>query len=321
MEEVTFGVIPAIALNELRFTGEGINHNTESTESQELRSDRQVPDLIRTAVSAGGDANIELSYNAHDDLIAGAFMDDWSTPVAKINQSIDISAASGLTATLTDVAPAAAFGGIAVGDWVKFDGFANAANNGYARRIAATSPSQGDFYGLSWVNETGQTDISIDSDGTVQLGTTKKSFVLEKEWPDANGGAGEFMSFTGMRVSMLELAIATGSILTGRFSFSGLGGTPAAATVGTGGRVAAAANSVLNSIDNITGILQNGAALPATLDLSNISFSLNNNPRPQPAIGNVQAVGIGIGRALVTGTLTAYFETRAMLEEYTNFTQ
>jgi len=318
LEEVTFGVTPASALKELRYTGESINHNTESTESQEIRSDRQVPDLVRTAISAGGDVNLELSYNGHDDLLAGAFMDGWDAAVAKTAQSIDISGSSGQTATFTDAATASAFANVVPGMWLNFSGFSNSSNDGYVRCDSKTSDNVIVVSGKSFTDESGETDIAFDNDGFIKVGTTKKSFTLEKEFPDANGGSGEFISFPGCRVSQLELSVAVGSILTGRFGFLGLKGVPAAATVGTGARVAAATKEVMNSIDNVTGIRQ--AAAASTLEIRSFGVTLNNNLRPQQAIGSDEAFGIGLGRALATGTMTAYFETRDLLEEYTNFT-
>jgi hypothetical protein len=318
LEEDNFGVIPSAAMTEMRFTGESINHNTESTESQELRADRQVSDLVRTAVSAGGDANIEMSYAAHDALLAGAFMDTWQAAIAKTAQEIDISAASGQTATFTDDATSGAFTAVKAGQWLRFSGFTDPLNNGYVRVEKVTSVNVIDVSGLAFVNEVDQVDIAFDNDGSLFLGTTKKHFTLEKEFPDANAGSGEFISYSGCRVSQLELNVAVGSILTGRFGFLGLAGVPAAASVGTGARVAAATKSVLNAIDNVVGIRQAGAA--STVSVQSFGVTLNNNPRSQNAVGSVAAIGIGLGRALVTGTLTAYFETRTMLEEYTGFT-
>jgi len=71
-EETTIGTNPSSALTKVRFTGESLTFNSDTTDSQEIRSDRLVPDLIRTATSTSGDVNVEMSYGAHDDLIAGS---------------------------------------------------------------------------------------------------------------------------------------------------------------------------------------------------------------------------------------------------------
>jgi len=69
LEETVWGITPAAALNAVRFTGESLNFSIENTQSNEIRSDRQITDLIQTDAEPGGDINFELSYGAFDDLI------------------------------------------------------------------------------------------------------------------------------------------------------------------------------------------------------------------------------------------------------------
>ena len=318
IEESTFGEVPSgpPTLKALRYTGESLEQTTGSTESQEIRSDRQVPDLIRNQVGAQGDVNVEMSYGAHDDLLAGAFMDDWSAAVDLSGEEIDVSSALATVCTYTDQNVSAdAFAGIEVGMWVRFGGFTNSGNNGYKRVTAKASDASITCVGDAvTANETGETDITIEQGGFLEVGTTKKSFVIEKLFSDVS----EYESYVGMRVGQLELNVATGAIVTGRFGFVGLGATPAGATVGDGSPTAAATNEVFNAIDNVQGIREGYS--PVTLDLQSLSFTLNNNTRPQAALGSAQAVGIGIGRALIQGSIRAYFETRDIMESYTNFT-
>jgi len=46
----------------VRMTGESLTYNISNTQSDEIRSDRNVSDLIRTDASVSGDINFELSY-------------------------------------------------------------------------------------------------------------------------------------------------------------------------------------------------------------------------------------------------------------------
>ena len=72
VEEVTFGTTPATNQTTVRHTGEGLGADTTIAKSAEIRSDGQVADVKRTSQSASGDINIEMSYSAHDDLMASA---------------------------------------------------------------------------------------------------------------------------------------------------------------------------------------------------------------------------------------------------------
>lgn len=62
---------PATTLKQLRFTGETLNMNAQTSQSNEIRGDRNVTDLIRTQTSVGGDINVEFSYKVFDEFIQG----------------------------------------------------------------------------------------------------------------------------------------------------------------------------------------------------------------------------------------------------------
>src|SRR5882672_3003882 len=87
VEETVWGTTPATALKEFRFTQESLEFNAQTAQSEEIRNDRQVSDIIRTSVNATGDVGIELSYGTHDDMLEGAFFNDWTTPV-NVTQSL-----------------------------------------------------------------------------------------------------------------------------------------------------------------------------------------------------------------------------------------
>ena len=80
VEEVTPGVTPATpAFQVLRFTGESLNANITNVKSNEIRADRNVPDLIQVSASSGGAINVEISYGSFDDLLESALYSAWST--------------------------------------------------------------------------------------------------------------------------------------------------------------------------------------------------------------------------------------------------
>lgn len=76
-EESTYGTAPA-NLTALRFTGESLNFKAASTVSNEIRADRNVSDVIRTAYSSEGAFNFELSYGTFDAFIEGLLQSTWS---------------------------------------------------------------------------------------------------------------------------------------------------------------------------------------------------------------------------------------------------
>ena len=127
IRETAFGVTPASpALKNLRVTTSSLNPNIETVTSQELRTDRQIPDQTTVAIKAAGDINFELSFNALDDFIEEALQGVWSTKPAIVNTAAGtpISALSTTTATVASGGAAFLAGMICL-----TSGFALAANN------------------------------------------------------------------------------------------------------------------------------------------------------------------------------------------------
>ncbi len=82
--EVTRGTTPATPVfQNLRFTDEDFKIDTDTVISNEIRQDRNVPDLIRVGSGASGGFGFELSYGYLDTFIESLFMSTWSTNVLK----------------------------------------------------------------------------------------------------------------------------------------------------------------------------------------------------------------------------------------------
>jgi hypothetical protein len=111
----------------LRFTSESLKKVTQTTVSNEIRSDRQRAGVVRNRITAAGGINTELSYGAHDDLMKSALMSAaWTTPVT-IGPINTISAASADN-SFND--SGSGFATLAANQWIKVSGFTDTANNG-----------------------------------------------------------------------------------------------------------------------------------------------------------------------------------------------
>lgn len=141
-------------------------------------------------------------------------------------------------------------------------------------------------------------------------GTSLRSFLIEKQFQDIS----EYVAFYGMRVTSASMNIEPGSIITGAFSFAGQKAIASGTTVGDGTPTAASATSVLNAIDNVSAVTEGGGAFAG--DILSISLDVNNNSRPKPAVGVLGPMDIGFGQFQVTGSIQAYFDSRALYEKY-----
>jgi hypothetical protein len=84
LPETTWGTTPAAGtFEELRYTGESLVYNVETASSSQIRSDRNVSDVVRTQASTSGDVQFELSYGSFDTLLEGLMMGTWATDVLK----------------------------------------------------------------------------------------------------------------------------------------------------------------------------------------------------------------------------------------------
>lgn len=87
--EVTAGTTPATPVfQKLPISTEGLLLSRDTLESETLRADRQISDVINGNKQVGGDVTGEVRYGAFDDLLEAAFGGTWATgtPVAGTDQ-------------------------------------------------------------------------------------------------------------------------------------------------------------------------------------------------------------------------------------------
>jgi hypothetical protein len=82
--ESTYGTTPSTPVfKNLRFTSESFNPAIQYVSSNEIRSDRNVPDMTRVGQDAAGEFGFELSYGSFDDILESLLFSTWSTNVIK----------------------------------------------------------------------------------------------------------------------------------------------------------------------------------------------------------------------------------------------
>lgn len=78
--ETNYGVTPATPVfKNMRFTGESLKPGIQYISSNEIRPDRNIPDLTQVGSDAGGGINFELSYGSFDDMIEALLCGTWAT--------------------------------------------------------------------------------------------------------------------------------------------------------------------------------------------------------------------------------------------------
>ena len=140
VREATFGVTPASpAFKTRRVTSHGLATNPQTVISNEVRSDRQVTDLILTGYQAGGPSAGEASFNSIDDDIEEAIQGTWTANPNIIVATLDTEISDVATAVITVItALGSAF---KTGMLTLLSGFTTAANNGVFRVLSSTATS------------------------------------------------------------------------------------------------------------------------------------------------------------------------------------
>jgi len=305
--ESTFGVTPSgpPTLKDVRYTGESLAQNTQNVLSNEIRSDRQNVDVIRTSISAAGDINFELSYGAFDDWFAALlFSAGWSTPIT-IGPLTTLSTTS--PSTITRSSGSFTADGLLVGQWIEVTGFATAANNGYFK-LATVGTTTLTIAQATLTTEAVGASVTIIQGAQVVNGTTFATYAIEKKFTDLSN---EFAMYNGMGIQSMSLNTQADQIITGAFSFMGKKETSAAATAGTGTNTAAATGIVMNGVDHASGFENN-----VSVGLVSLSINIANNLRNRLQIGTLGPISIGAGSIDVTGTLQMYFTTQALMNKY-----
>ena len=157
IRESTLGTTPGSPQTRLaRITGESLSFNVANSISDELRSDRMVPDLVQTGAQNSGDLNFELSYPIAytfcDEFIAAALLGAWVNTNERTNfeSTTQLSGLVGATGVLT-VTTGTAF---AANDVCLLSGFANTVNNGVFVATGGSATTAVFGAGAGMTNET-----------------------------------------------------------------------------------------------------------------------------------------------------------------------
>lgn len=312
-KETVWGETPATPVMAiLPILSDTLIHNKETKQSDVLRADRMKDSQVQVGVNAQGDINFELRFADFESVLEVALANTFSTATktgAGTANNLAFAAAGAGVQVITG--QAGDWTNFTVGAWVRVKGASQAANNGVFKITAKTSTT------LTVANTAGvleATSTATVNQKTMRNGTTKQSFLIEKQHQDLTNN---YTNFRGMRVAGLALNIQAKQIITGTIRFMGKSGNLATATV-SGSLTNPSANDSMTASLNVGSIVEGGASLSTAI--KSITMDLNNNPRALDGVGNVSAIGVNLGSIALTGRVEAYFEDQVLLTKVYNHT-
>lgn len=146
-------------------------------------------------------------------------------------------------------------------------------------------------------------------------GTTKKSYTFEEQYVDTGVSPSQYMIFKGCRIASVSMSLALDSIVTG--SFGVMAATPSIAQASAGtGNTAATTTEVWNCVDMVTSIQENSAAISKVMG---VELQIDRSIREKREIGSLNPFDLGVGRCMVTGSITQHFEDDTLMDAYFAF--
>lgn len=306
IEESTYGVTPGAGnFKTARFTSEALSGTPDTVESAQIRTDRMSSGQVVVGLKVAGDMKFELAKeDALDLFLASAMYSAWST-LALVTVDLSINAT---TKEITRASGDWTVAPIVVGDILTLAGFVTTGNNVQVMVAEVTNATVIKYVGPTLVTEVG-TGTTYKRADKISIGTTKKSFSMEKKFTDLTTKG---INYRGMIVSNLDLKFAYGELATGSFGFSG-NDYQTAAIAGdliTNTRTvdAPATSQTLNGSIDMPFLASSAIGTLDTtgFDLQSVALKLNNNLTPQNVIGDIAPKDYSAGTAQISVDLTAY---------------
>jgi len=142
-------------------------------------------------------------------------------------------------------------------------------------------------------------------------GTTRRSFTVERHHQDI----GKFLRSTGCQFNTMSLSVAPNSMVTGSFGVigSGFSSSGTALTNAT-----YSAESTTAPFDSFTGAITEGGSAIAIITA--LELNIDNGMEALYVVGSSDTLLPSIGKSMVTGSVTAYFENTTLMDKFVNET-
>lgn len=315
--EATFGVVSTTGNHyALRANGEGLEYSLKTEKSKELRPSRGVADLILVDADASGDVPAELSYGEYDALICAALCTVPSNVVGTNGAATGTATFSSTGITFSAGTP---FAAVESGQYVRITGAVNTANNGiFGPATGLISAGSGiGFQTGTFTAETGTANVVVYG-ARYKNSTSKISHSIERLNNDLTGA--RFEVFRGMVVDKWSVNWQPGSIVQQSYGFMGKDALPmSTGTALPGTTTASATNPIVNSVNQIGTIRENGVALSNTF-CRGLSLSVSNNVEMFKALENLGAVDFRIGEFSLQLNMQLYLADATYYNKFINNT-
>jgi hypothetical protein len=317
--ETAYGVAPAAnAAQAMRRVTSSLDMTKDTYQSGEIRPDFQVSDFRHGLRKVGGSINGELSAKTYADFIAAALKKDFVAGVQITNASITVGGVDKAW-TIGRAAGSWLTDGVKIGDVVRLTaGGFNAANlNKNIQVTAVSGPAlTGRTLNASMLVPEGpiaNATLSVIGKKAIipQSGHTDRSFSIEHWHPDVPSSE----VYTGCKVSKITFTLPASGMATVAVEFVGKDATPGVAQYFANPNPV----TVTGTMAAVNGVVQIGTAVGGTITSASIEISAAQSS--EPGIGANTTDQVATGRVIVTGQVTAKFDSTALRDAFYNETE
>lgn len=317
--ESTYAVTPSSGnLYAIAYTALDASPMINTTESETIRADRMLRDIIKIGENCEGsiDAEMNLVDEAFRLMLEGAAFASRGTATAITgNTSISVTAATNTIAATGNI-----FSNVAVGQWLRFAGFAAAGNNGFHRVTSKTDNNTLIFANqTTFVDAAAGASISVHGQELVFPGTTEKSYTIEVLHIDT----GIAVKIIGAKFDSVDFSIPTDEKVTISLKFKAKrwmelsGGS---LTVDPGlTLIDSAASSVAHiptGLSSIALMEDNRAAFNTVREVQSLEFSIANGLEYVNAVSKgIYPVRIRKTTNRITGSISEYMTSLDLIEK------
>lgn len=317
--EGAYGVKPAAAAAQaIRRVSSSLDLRKDTFQSNEIRPDFQMAEYRHGVRRVGGAINGEMSAKTYADFIAAALKKDFTATPPTTGASITIAGAAGAY-TITRAAGSFLADGVKVGDVVRLTaGAVNAANinkNLLVLGVTALALTVLVLNASTLVPEgpIASTTVTVAGKKSLipQSGHTDKSFSIEHWYPDVPTSE----VFTGCKVAKISFGLPATGLATCGIEFTGKDVETAVARYFAN----PSALTTTGAMAAVNGVLCVGGV--AVANVTGLSIDIAAAQSGEPAVGSNAIAFQSPGRVIVSGQLTATFDSTVLRDAFLNETE
>jgi len=317
--ETTYGVMPAAgAAQAMRRVTSSLDMTKDTYQSAEMRPDFQMADFRHGLRKVAGTINGELSAKTYVDFLAAVLKKDFAAGVGVTGASITIAGTAGAW-TIARAAGSWLTDGVKIGDVIRLTaGTFNAANRDKNVQVTGVTPLvlTGIVLNASALVPEGPIASSTltvigKKAFTPQSGHTDKSFSVEHWHPDVPSSE----VFTGLKVAKMTFTLPATGMATVAVEFVGKDVVSGVAQY----FVNPTPVTVTGTMAAVNGVVKVGNAAGGTITSATIEITAAQSS--EPGIGSNTADQASTGRVIVTGQVTAKFDSTSLRDAFYNETE